>query len=139
VTKNPEEIEEPQTEDPSQSSTAEPETEPRDLKLEGIDEKLLSMTEDLRVALTTKIESENEAIKKKIEGLSHEILEKLNGILAGKNNCGLETANELLTAQLENEKLKAKVLKAELGQKKMEKELQNMKRNWLQSKGNLKE
>jgi hypothetical protein len=119
----------------------EPETEPQDLKLilEGIDEKLLNMTEDLRVALATKIESENEAIKSKVEEtnkLSHEIFEKLNKILAGKINCGLENANELLTAQLENEKLKAKILKAELLQKKMEKELKNMK---LQSKGNLKQ
>jgi hypothetical protein len=139
VTQKSEEIEEPQTEDPSQSSTAEPETEPLDLKLvlEGIDEKLLSMTEDLRVALSTKNESENKAIKNKIEEthkLSREILEKLNEI--NKINCGLESANELLTAQLENEKLKVKVLKAELGQKKMEKELKNLKR---QSKGNLKE
>ncbi len=141
VTQNSEKIEEPETEAPSQSSTAEPETEPQDLKLvlAGIDEKLLNMTEDFRVALATKIESENEAIKSKIEEtnkLSHEILEKLNEILAGKINCGLETANELLTAQLENEKLKVKILKAELLQKKMEKELKNLK---LQSKGNLKQ
>jgi Leucine-rich repeat (LRR) protein len=141
VTQNSAEIEEPETEAPSQSSTAEPETEAQDLKLvlEGIDEKLLNMTEDLRVALATKIESENEAIKSKIEEtnkLSHEIFEKLNEIFAGKINCGLENANELLTAQLENEKLKLKILKAELLQKKMEKELKNMK---LQSKGNLKE
>ncbi len=141
VTQNSAEIEEPESEAPSQSSTAEPETEPQDLKLvlEGIDEKLLNMTEDLRVALATKIESENEAIKSKVEEtnkLSHEILEKLNEILAGKINCGLENTNELLTAQLENEKLKVKILKAELLQKKMEKELKNMK---LQSKGKLKE
>jgi hypothetical protein len=141
VTQNSAEIEEPESEAPSQSSTAEPETEPQDLKLvlQGIDEKLLNMTEDLRVALATKIESENEAIKSKIEEtnkLSHEILEKMNKILAEKINCGLENGNKLLTAQLENEKLKAKILKAELLQKKMEKELKNMK---LQSKGNLKE
>jgi hypothetical protein len=138
MTQNSAEIEEPESEAPSQSSTAEPETEAQDLKLvlAGIDEKLLNMTEDLRVALATKIESEKEAIKNKVEEtnkLSHEILEKLNEILAGKINCGLENANELLTAQLENEKLKAKILKAELLQKKMEKELKNMK---LQSKGN---
>ncbi len=144
VTPNFEEIEEPESEAPSQSSTAEPENEPQDLKLvlEGIDEKLLNMTEDLRVALTAKIESENEAIKNKIEEtnkLSHEILEKMNKIFSGKINCGLGNANELLTAQLENEKLKVKILKAELGQKKMEKELQSMKRKWLQSKENLKE
>jgi hypothetical protein len=141
VTPNSAEIKEPKSEDPSQNSTAEPETEPQDLKLvlDGIDEKLLSMTEDLRVALTTKFESENEAIKTKIEEtskLSREILEKLNKIFAEKINCGLKNANELLTAQLENEKLKVKVLKAELGQKKMEKELKNLK---LQSKGNLKQ
>jgi hypothetical protein len=140
-TPNSAEIDEPESEDPSQSSTAEPVTEPQDLKLvlEGIDEKLLNMTEDLRVALTTKFESENEAIKKKVEEtnkLSHEILGKLNKILGEKINCGLENANELLAAQLENEKLKVKVLKAELGQMKMEKELKNLK---LQSKGNLKE
>jgi Leucine-rich repeat (LRR) protein len=141
VTPNSAEIEEPESEAPSQISTAEPETELQDLKLvlAGIDEKLLNMTEDLRVALATKIESENEAIKSKIEEtnkLSHAILEKLNEIIAGKINCGLENANELLTAQLENEKLKVKILKAELLQKKMEKELKNMK---LQSKGNLKQ
>jgi hypothetical protein len=63
----------------------------------------------------------------------------MNKIFSGKINCGLGNANELLTAQLENEKLKVKILKAELGQKKMEKELQSMKRKWLQSKENLKE
>jgi Leucine-rich repeat (LRR) protein len=123
----------------SESPKVIPELTEIKLILEGIDKKLLSMTENLRVALTSKIESENEAIKNKIEEtnkLNHEILEKLNEILAGKINCGLENANELQAAQLENEKLKVKVLKAELGQKKMEKELKNLK---LQSKQNLKE
>ncbi len=139
TTESPPEVERTETVTPN--STEIEETEPQDLKLflEGIDEKMLNMTEDLRVALATKIGSENEAIKNKIEEtnkLSHEILEKLNKILAGKINCGLENANELLTALLENEKLKVKILKAELLQKKMEKELKNLK---LQSKGNLKQ
>jgi Leucine-rich repeat (LRR) protein len=130
--KKPKDIE---VEDPSQSPTAEPETEPQDLKmvLEGIDEKLLNMTEDLKIALAAKIESENEAIKvEKCCKSNQEAIENLNKILAEKINCGLEknlqTENELLTAQLEIEKLKVKALQAELEKRQMEMELQNLKR-----------
>jgi hypothetical protein len=88
--------------------------EPGDIMmvLEGIDEKFLNMTEDLKIALTSKIESENEAMQIKVEKCcksNHEAIEKINCNFE-KNR---ETANELLT---------------KLQKKQMEMELQNLKR-----------
>jgi hypothetical protein len=131
VTQKSEEIEEPQTKDPSPSSTAEPETEPLNIKLafEGTEQKFTKIIEKVRTA--------EESLGRKIEEESNNVIEKVKDTLMQNRDQSSERnlqkqrdlAIELLNSKLENEKLKVRVSKLEAELAKKEIELKSLKRD----------